>query len=387
MNVDCVPDGEKPRIRVTELGEGRLRRARVQPEDERQRQHHHLPRRQVAATRAANNTLALTTVTYNLDTGEIYDADMELNSARRQFTTGHRRRLRSALDRAPTRPGTSSGSRTRQTIDATMYPDYAADVDRPARPRAPTTLPGLRDLPARRRRPDELRHHAAARLLDANARRSDRPQRPAAARRRRRRRVRGGGDAARETAWLASGARASPSSARRVAARLLRSRVRRRWQVLRRAKSGRRADRRARCAARTDAIALDVESNGLFAYRARLCTVQLALEEGDAHRRRRHRRARRQRRAARRRSSARRAGQGPPRSDLRRAPPRTRPASRSRGVRDTSVAARLLGYQATGLASLLGVGARRNARQAPPAARLVAAAADRGADRGTSRAT
>jgi MYXO-CTERM domain-containing protein len=34
------------------------------------------------------NTLALTTVTYALDTGEIYDADMELNSADNAFTTG-----------------------------------------------------------------------------------------------------------------------------------------------------------------------------------------------------------------------------------------------------------------------------------------------------------
>jgi hypothetical protein len=35
-----------------------------------------------------NATLALTTVTYNLDNGEIYDADMELNSAQTPFTTG-----------------------------------------------------------------------------------------------------------------------------------------------------------------------------------------------------------------------------------------------------------------------------------------------------------
>ncbi len=34
------------------------------------------------------NTLALTTVTYNIDTGEIYDADMELNSADNDFTLG-----------------------------------------------------------------------------------------------------------------------------------------------------------------------------------------------------------------------------------------------------------------------------------------------------------
>src|SRR5262249_33663180 len=37
---------------------------------------------------SGNATLALTTVTYNLDTGEIYDADMELNSAQTPFTTG-----------------------------------------------------------------------------------------------------------------------------------------------------------------------------------------------------------------------------------------------------------------------------------------------------------
>ena len=36
----------------------------------------------------SNNTLALTTVTYNLDSGEIYDADMEINSADNHFTTG-----------------------------------------------------------------------------------------------------------------------------------------------------------------------------------------------------------------------------------------------------------------------------------------------------------
>src|SRR5262249_25460857 len=34
------------------------------------------------------STLALTTVTYNLDTGEIYDADMELNTFGVNFTLG-----------------------------------------------------------------------------------------------------------------------------------------------------------------------------------------------------------------------------------------------------------------------------------------------------------
>jgi MYXO-CTERM domain-containing protein len=36
----------------------------------------------------SDNTLALTTVTYNLDSGAIYDADMELNSADNDFTVG-----------------------------------------------------------------------------------------------------------------------------------------------------------------------------------------------------------------------------------------------------------------------------------------------------------
>src|SRR5690349_14549323 len=34
-------------------------------------------------------------------------------------------------------------------------------------------------------------------------------------------------------------------------------------------------------AARAPRIAIDVEANGLFAYRAALCTVQLAFPEGD----------------------------------------------------------------------------------------------------------
>lgn len=36
----------------------------------------------------ANNTLALTTVTFNTETGEIYDADMEVNTATNTITTG-----------------------------------------------------------------------------------------------------------------------------------------------------------------------------------------------------------------------------------------------------------------------------------------------------------
>jgi hypothetical protein len=70
------------------------------------------------------NTLALTTVTYNLDTGEIYDADMELNSADNQFTitdTGVEFDLQSIITHET---GHFLGLAHSPDIDATMYPAY-----------------------------------------------------------------------------------------------------------------------------------------------------------------------------------------------------------------------------------------------------------------------
>jgi hypothetical protein len=70
------------------------------------------------------NTLALTTVTYNLDTGEIYDADMELNSADNQFTitdTGVEFDLLSIITHET---GHFLGLAHSPDVDATMYPAY-----------------------------------------------------------------------------------------------------------------------------------------------------------------------------------------------------------------------------------------------------------------------
>ncbi|KYG02768.1 hypothetical protein BE20_49750, partial [Sorangium cellulosum] len=105
-------------------------------------------------------------------------------------------------------------------------------------------------------------------------------------------------------------------------------------------------------AARADALAVDVEANGLFAYRPRLCTVQLAFREGDG--------------VAVAVVDALRApvaplapllgAAGPPKVlhdltfDARMLAEAGAPLA---GARDTSVAARMLGRAATGLAALV----------------------------------
>ncbi|MGK3993417.1 HRDC domain-containing protein [Sorangium sp. So ce1024] len=105
-------------------------------------------------------------------------------------------------------------------------------------------------------------------------------------------------------------------------------------------------------AARADALAVDVEANGLFAYRPRLCTVQLAFREGDG--------------VAVAVVDALRVpvaplapllgAAGPPKVlhdltfDARMLAEAGAPLA---GARDTSVAARMLGCAATGLASLV----------------------------------
>lgn len=72
----------------------------------------------------SSNTLALTTVTYNLDTGEIYDADMELNSADNALTTsdtGVQFDLQSIITHEA---GHFLGLAHSATPEATMFPDY-----------------------------------------------------------------------------------------------------------------------------------------------------------------------------------------------------------------------------------------------------------------------
>ena len=70
------------------------------------------------------STLALTTVTFNLDTGEIYDADMELNSAQADFTTGDTNVQFDLLSVATHECGHFLGLSHSPLPEATMYADY-----------------------------------------------------------------------------------------------------------------------------------------------------------------------------------------------------------------------------------------------------------------------
>lgn len=69
-------------------------------------------------------TLALTTVTYNLDTGEIYDADMELNSAQVTFSTGDSGVGFDLLSILTHETGHFLGLAHSRVEDATMFRDY-----------------------------------------------------------------------------------------------------------------------------------------------------------------------------------------------------------------------------------------------------------------------
>lgn len=70
------------------------------------------------------STLALTTVTYNLDNGDIYDADMEINSANVQFTTGDVDVQFDLLSVVTHEAGHFLGLSHSFDIEATMNPGY-----------------------------------------------------------------------------------------------------------------------------------------------------------------------------------------------------------------------------------------------------------------------
>ena len=81
----------------------------------------------------SNNTLGLTTVTYNINTGELYDADMEINT---DAAAAHRERRRAPRRlRLPqhhhARVGALLGMAHSQDTHATMYAHYTQvrDVD------------------------------------------------------------------------------------------------------------------------------------------------------------------------------------------------------------------------------------------------------------------
>jgi uncharacterized protein (TIGR03382 family) len=70
------------------------------------------------------NTLALTTVTYDLNTGEIYDADMELNSADNHFTLGDTSVDFDLLSIVTHESGHFLGLAHSHEPSAVMWPDY-----------------------------------------------------------------------------------------------------------------------------------------------------------------------------------------------------------------------------------------------------------------------
>jgi len=73
------------------------------------------------------NILALTTVTYNLDTSEIYDADMEINSADiKDFTVGDSNVKYDLLSVVTHETGHYLGLAHSHDVSATMYTDYKA---------------------------------------------------------------------------------------------------------------------------------------------------------------------------------------------------------------------------------------------------------------------
>ena len=73
----------------------------------------------------SGSTLALTTVTYNVDTGEIYDADMELNGANVKFTVGDKFVTYDLASIAAHEVGHFLGLSHSTDPTATMFADYS----------------------------------------------------------------------------------------------------------------------------------------------------------------------------------------------------------------------------------------------------------------------
>jgi len=83
----CRTDGTtSSRVSIDVHDEGAVECAAVQYNSDQPNQHVIVFRDDSWPHNDANNTLALTTVVFNPDTGEIYDADMEINTAQQKLT-------------------------------------------------------------------------------------------------------------------------------------------------------------------------------------------------------------------------------------------------------------------------------------------------------------
>jgi hypothetical protein len=71
-----------------------------------------------------NETLALTTITFNVENGEIYDADVEVNSHDKNLTVGDTRVGSDLLSVVTHEAGHFLGLAHSESTEATMYPSY-----------------------------------------------------------------------------------------------------------------------------------------------------------------------------------------------------------------------------------------------------------------------
>jgi hypothetical protein len=119
-DADCG-SGDHPRMAVSDLGEVSCDRIEYNPKGANDNA---IIFRSDTWPYAATNALALTTVTYNLDTGEIRDADMELNATDVTFTTTDSNVEVDLLSIVTHEAGPFLGLAHSPVPDATMQADY-----------------------------------------------------------------------------------------------------------------------------------------------------------------------------------------------------------------------------------------------------------------------
>lgn len=122
MNVDCG-GGAHPRIQLSNSGP--VACALQEYNQDRGNANLIVYHDDVWPHDGASTTLALTTATYNLDTGEIYDADLEINSANFSLTTGDAGVQYDLLSIVTHETGHFLGLSHSADTDATMFDGYS----------------------------------------------------------------------------------------------------------------------------------------------------------------------------------------------------------------------------------------------------------------------